>query len=94
MTLCTTWCFQLRVPVTGDLIAASARADWVTTITDRLGFTGHRRPLMFYTKGGGWVQKQSSIADSTVPAVGITETTGGWIWGAGAEWAFAQNWTM
>jgi outer membrane immunogenic protein len=83
-------------PVTGHLDTATASADWVTTITGRLGFTGPQADhWMFYTKGGGgWLQTQASFTDSALPAtVGNTKTTGGWVWGAGVEWAFAQNWT-
>ena len=84
-------------PINGDLVAASARADWVTTVTGRLGFTGPTADhWMFYLKGGGgWIQTQANIADLTVPAsVGVTKTEGGWVAGAGVEWAFAQNWTV
>jgi outer membrane immunogenic protein len=84
-------------PVTGDLIAAAAKADWVTTITGRIGFTiPNADHWMFYFKGGGaWVQAQATISDLTVPAsIGVTKTVNGWVAGAGVEWAFAQNWTI
>jgi outer membrane immunogenic protein len=84
-------------PVTGDLLAGSARADWVTTITGRIGITGPTADhWMWYTKGGwGWVNTQGTVADLTVPAsVSFSNTTGGWVWGTGVEWAFAQNWTL
>ena len=86
-------------PVTGDLITGSGKADWVTTITGRLGFTGPQADhWMFYVKGGGgWLQTQASFADlgPTFPGFGssVTRTTGGWVFGVGVEWAFAQNWT-
>jgi outer membrane immunogenic protein len=87
-------------PVTGDLISASAKADWVTTATVRLGVTGPTADhWMWYTKGGGgWLQTQSSFLSlgPNFPGGGgsLTRTTGGWVWGTGIEWAFAQNWTM
>ena len=87
-------------PVTGDLITGSGKADWVTTVTGRLGFTGPQADhWMFYVEGGGgWVQTQSSFADlgPTFPGFGssVTRTTGGWEAGAGVEWAFAQNWSV
>ena len=51
---------------------------------------------MFYVLGGGgWLQTKASIADLTVPAsISVTNTNGGWVAGAGVEWAFAQNWTF
>jgi len=86
-------------PVTGDLITGSGKADWVTTVTGRLGFTGPQADhWMFYVEGGGgWVQTQASFADlgPTFPGFGssVTRTTGGWEFGAGVQWAFAQNWS-
>jgi outer membrane immunogenic protein len=86
-------------PVTGDLITASGKADWVTTVTGRLGITGPQADhWMFYVEGGGgWLQTQSSFVDlgPTFPGFGssVTRTTGGWEFGAGVEWAFAQNWS-
>jgi outer membrane immunogenic protein len=86
-------------PVTGDTIAGSGKADWVTTITGRLGFTGPQADhWMFYVEGGGgWLQTETSFVDlgPTFPGFGgsVTRTTGGWEFGAGVEWAFAQNWT-
>jgi outer membrane immunogenic protein len=84
-------------PATGDSIAASVKADWVTTITGRIGFTiPTDNHWMFYLKGGGaWVQTQATISDLTVPgSIGVTKTVNGWVAGAGIEWAFAQNWTI
>ena len=84
-------------PATGDLVAAALRADWVTTITGRIGFAlPNADHWMFYLKGGGaWVQTQATISDLTVPAsIGVTKTVSGWVLGAGVEWAFAQNWTI
>jgi len=82
---------------TGDLVAAAVRADWVTTITGRIGYTlPDADHWMLYLKGGGgWIQTQANIADLTVPtSAGVTKTVGGWVVGVGAEWAFAQNWTI
>jgi len=83
-------------PITGHLDTATLQSNWVTTITGRLGFTGPQADhWMFYVKGGGgWLQTQGTFTDSFVPAsVGVTKTTGGWVFGTGVEWAFAQNWT-
>jgi outer membrane immunogenic protein len=84
-------------PATGDLISAAVKADWVTTVTGRIGFTfPNADHWMFYFKGGGaWLQTQATISDLTVPAsVGVSKTVNGWVVGAGVEWAFAQNWTI
>ena len=86
-------------PPLQDFVTASARADWVTTITGRIGITGPQADhWMWYTKGGGgWLQTQASVVDvgPNFPGAGgsVTHTNGGWVWGTGIEWAFAQNWT-
>lgn len=83
-------------PLVNNIFQASGQADWVTTITARLGVTGPQMDhVLVYTKGGGgWAQTQASLTDLTVPAtLSVSKTTGGWVWGAGIEWAFAQNWT-
>jgi outer membrane immunogenic protein len=84
-------------PADGDLVVAAVKADWVTTVTGRIGFTFPTADhWMFYFKGGGaWLQTQATISDLTVPAsIGVSKTASGWVAGAGVEWAFAQNWTM
>jgi outer membrane immunogenic protein len=84
-------------PASGDLIAAAVRADWVTTVTGRIGFTFPTADhWMFYLKGGGaWLQTQATISDLNAPAsISVSKTVSGWVAGAGVEWAFAQNWTI
>jgi outer membrane immunogenic protein len=61
--------------------------------------------LLAYGTGGfayGGAQSSTSITSAEVPNTGSTNTTGtgsisnmrsGWTAGAGAEWAFARNWT-
>jgi outer membrane immunogenic protein len=82
-------------PASGNFFQASAKADWVTTITGRFGYTSPVVPWFIYTKTGwGWVQTQSTFTDLTVPAsFTTTKTNGGWVSGAGIEWAFAPNWS-
>ena len=83
------------VPAAGSFFPASAKADWVTTVAARFGYTSPAVPWFIYTKTGwGWVQSQSSFTDLTVPAsFSSTKTNGGWVTGAGIEWAFAPSWS-
>ena len=83
------------VPAAGSFFQASAKSDWVTTVAARFGYTSPVAPWFIYTKTGwGWVQTQSTFADLTVPAsISTTKTNGGWLSGAGIEWAFAPNWS-
>ena len=83
------------VPAAGSFFQASAKANWVTTVAARFGYTSPGVPWFIYTKTGwGWVQSQSSFTDLTVPAsFSSTKTNGGWVTGAGIEWAFAPSWS-
>ena len=81
----------------GNLLQATAQADWVTTLTGRIGFTSPAFDhWLFYAKGGGgWVQSQSTLTDvATGTSASITKTNGGWVAGVGIEWAFLRNWTL
>ncbi len=74
-------------------LQASARKDWISTVAARFGITSDR--LLIYSKiGGGWAR--SSTALSVVnggPIWAGSHTDGGWLLGAGMEYAFADNWT-
>jgi len=95
----STFFVPTTIPVTpriGTFFSASGQADWVTTITARLGVTGPQMDhVLIYTKGGGgWAQWSATLTDLANLASGsVSKTTSGWVWGAGIEWAFAQNWT-
>jgi len=75
------------------ILQASSSKNWISTVAARLGITSDR--LLLYGKvGGGWAQ--SSAALSVVNGGTIwtgSRTDGGWLVGAGMEYAFASNWT-
>ena len=74
---------------------------WVTTVAARFGYAVDQ--LLFYGKaGGGWVGRNGlSVTNFTTNVtLGCTtltnftncnNTAGGWLVGAGAEWAFAPH---
>jgi opacity protein-like surface antigen len=74
-------------------IQASASKHWITTVAARFGITSDR--LLVYSKiGGGWAQGSTAlnvVNGATVWSGGHTD--GGWLVGAGLEYAFASNWT-
>jgi outer membrane immunogenic protein len=81
---------------TGDQFQATANATWIGTLAGRLGVTGPGFDhWLLYAKGGGaWVGYNATVSDLTSGMSASTSNSqGGWLAGAGIEWAFAPNWT-
>jgi outer membrane immunogenic protein len=81
-------------------VVASAKTDWLATMTGRLGYSFDRSLL--YMKGGvAWAHDRyggdwsvAVIGNGTIAgSVSATETRTGWVIGAGWEYAFAKNWS-
>lgn len=70
-----------------------AGTDWLTTIAGRFGVAADR--WLFYGKAGyGWVDNKVTITNTgTGASWSATNSNGGWLVGAGVEYAFSQNWT-
>ena len=75
------------------ILQASANINWISTVAARFGITSDR--LLLYGKiGGGWVQSSAALSVVNGPAISTgSHTDGGWLVGAGMEYAFASNWT-
>jgi outer membrane immunogenic protein len=78
-------------------VRVSVTDSWLTTVAARVGLVAAERAL-FYAKGGGaWVGGNEFTVTNTINGVSITgsnsSTVGGWVAGAGFEYAFAPNWT-
>jgi outer membrane protein with beta-barrel domain len=81
------------IPTPLGAVQASARKNWITTVAARFGITSDR--LLVYSKvGGGWAQGSAalSVVNGGTIWTGF-HTDGGWLVGAGIEYAFASNWT-
>jgi len=70
---------------------------WMSTLAARLGFTNDH--WLFYGKlGGGEVSVSNFTVVNTATGGSIASTTSrsrtGFMWGAGFEYAFTNNWTM
>jgi outer membrane immunogenic protein len=74
----------------------SANDRWMTTLAGRVGYAADN--WLFYAKGGGgWVGVNNPTLTNLTTggsiSVSNSNSTTGWLAGAGVEWAFAPNWT-
>jgi outer membrane immunogenic protein len=74
----------------------SANDRWMTTLAARFGVAANN--WLFYAKaGGGWVgignPTLTNVTNGGSISVSNSNSTTGWLAGAGVEWAFAHNWT-
>lgn len=74
----------------------SWRADWMATVTGRLGLAAQNN--LFYVKGGyAGVNNNLSVVDNVLANVGSGSQThwhNGWTVGAGWEYGFTPNWII
>jgi outer membrane immunogenic protein len=77
------------------LLVVSSNNRFISTLAARFGLA--YGPWLFYGKaGGGWVGNNDfTITNVTTGASisGFRDRTGGWLLGAGIEWAFAPSWS-
>jgi len=88
----------------GSTVALTDNSRWVSTVAARFGYAFEQ--FLFYGKaGGGWVGSNGfNVTNLTTgntfgctTLTGFTScsnTAGGWLVGAGAEWAFAPHWSL
>jgi outer membrane immunogenic protein len=79
----------------GTPIEVTSTHRWIATLAARLGVATDN--WLFYGKvGGGWVDDRFTVADLTTGgSIDIgSGTRGGWLAGAGIEWAILNNWTV
>ncbi len=83
------------IVIDGDAFSASSRVDWVTTLAARFGWAANN--WLFYGKAGaGWVHDSATltvVTPSNVFSADASDTTSGWMVGAGIEYGFTPNWT-
>ena len=82
------------VDLSGDIIAANQKVDWIQTIAARFGWAANN--WLFYGKaGGGWVRDSATLSvPGTAFSASASDTRGGWMVGAGIEYGITQNWTV
>jgi outer membrane immunogenic protein len=92
------------IPDVGTIVVANNNDRWITTVAARFGFAADH--WLFYGKaGGGWVGNNNLTVTNLTTGVSLTCGTftnltncgnnkSGWLVGAGAEYAFAPNWTV
>jgi outer membrane immunogenic protein len=81
----------------GNPITLQAKTDWLASATGRIGYAFDR--VLVYGKGGIAFDRDrynainlATLAPTFNPTASTTRT--GWVAGVGAEWAFADNWSV
>jgi outer membrane immunogenic protein len=71
----------------------TANTNWMTTIAARFGVAENN--WLFYGKaGGGWTNNSGTLTNlNNGTQVSSSNTNGGWLLGAGIEYAFAPQWS-
>jgi outer membrane immunogenic protein len=74
-------------------LQGTANTHWITTVAARFGFADNN--WLYYGKaGGGWADNSATLTSLiNGTQVSSSNTNGGWLLGAGIEWAFAPQWS-
>jgi outer membrane immunogenic protein len=90
------------IPGVGNIVVTN-NTRWITTVAARFGWAIDH--FLFYGKaGGGWASNNNLTISNLTTGVsfncgtvntfnGCGNNTGGWLLGAGFEYAFSNNWT-
>ena len=88
------------IPAVGTMVVSN-NIRWLSTLAARFGFAADS--WLFYGKaGGGWVSNNNLTIANITTGVSLAcgsftncgNSNSGWLVGAGAEWAFAPNWSV
>jgi outer membrane immunogenic protein len=92
------------VPGVG-IVQISGHSRFITTVAARFGYAIDQW-LVYGKAGGGWVDNNNLSVTDLTTGVSVTcgtftnftncnnNNSGGWLVGAGAEWAFAPHWSL
>ena len=95
---------NVGVVIPAGTIVVNNNNSWITTVAARFGWAVDH--WLFYGKaGGGWVGNNNFTLTNLTTGASITcgsfssltncgNNTGGWLLGAGFEYAFTNNWTV
>jgi outer membrane immunogenic protein len=75
------------------VFTGSAGTNWVTSFAGRLGVAVDHW-LIYGKAGGGFVNSKATITSAFAGTWNANNTSGGWLLGAGVEYAFTPNWTV
>jgi len=91
------------IPALGNSVVVTNNNRWITTVAARFGWAIDHW-LLYGKAGGGWVGSNSfTVTDlttgvsfncGTLGLANCNNSTGGWLLGAGFEYAFTNNWTV
>jgi outer membrane immunogenic protein len=90
------WTFDwtsLNRSSTAGALRGSADTNWMTTVAARFGVAANN--WLYYGKaGGGWANNSANLTNLTNGTqVSSSNTNGGWLLGAGVEYAFTPQWS-
>jgi len=90
------------IPALGNTFLVTSNDRWITTVAARFGYAVNN--WMFYGKaGGGWVGNNNWTVTNITTGASLScgnfatncgSNAGGWLVGAGFEYAFTNNWTV
>jgi len=84
------------IPAVGN-VQVSANSRWITTVAARVGVVAAQNALFYVKGGGGWLGANEFTVTNETNGASIAGSnsnfSGGWLVGAGIEYAFAPNWT-
>jgi outer membrane immunogenic protein len=87
--------------IPGDIVVTNSNTRWITTVAARFGWAIDHF-LVYGKAGGGWVGNNNLTISNLTTGVsfncgtfnGCGNNSGGWLVGAGFEYAFTNNWTV
>ena len=89
------------IPAVGNIVVTN-NYRFIQTVAARFGYAVDHW-LLYGKVGGGWVGRNNLTVTNVATGVSLTcgnfsncgnNDIGGWLVGAGAEWAFAPNWSV
>jgi opacity protein-like surface antigen len=81
------------LPTAIGSVQASAHQDWIGTLAARFGLTWDKW-LAYGKVGGGWARDTTTLGIANGTNWAGSNSDGGWLAGAGIEYAFKPNWTV
>jgi outer membrane immunogenic protein len=84
------------IPTSANAVQVVSNDSWISTLAARFAFAADRW-LIYAKAGGGWVGNNGFTVTNLTTGQSLTTSSnavGGWLAGAGVEWAITPNWTV